>query len=427
VPTIGWYSLDAIARYWDGVGFTTSAVCVNALPISLRFNTAAVGSCAATGTTYYIAGGETFATMTAIYTDAALTILAPNGYYSNGTNVRQWTAPTMGASVVCTSSTAINLGAGINSGSACSSMIPSVYYINSAYVFITAPVLYQDINLLIPVVIGYYSDGINVRYWDGLTLSTAIICVAGYAPYSLKTNSVLAGSCTSGVIRVCYILYVTGNDFPTATQIWNNSDGTGVPPIGYYSYGLDVRYWDGLILGPVQACPTATTPIFLSFGATAEASCLEPFTSQFWFPTVDLTWSNASSIGVASWYLYGGEFPPASGFYTDSTGTVRQWNSVTRSFLSTTTCATPPTSYAVNMTTDSWVDNSSACANYLTIDLELFSPDSVIIPGSTILYIDNTLMTAYPGLGLYHITSYGGIVSIVIEATGLVTEYGTPC
>jgi hypothetical protein len=36
-------------------------------------------------------------------------------------------------------------------------------------------------------------------------------------------------------------------------------------------------------------------------------------------------------------------------------------------------------------------------------------------------------MTAYPGLGLYHITSYGGIVSIVIEATGLVTEYGTPC
>jgi len=93
----------------------------------------------------------------------------------------------------------------------------------------------------------------------------------------------------------------------------------------------------------------------------------------------------------------------------------------------TTTTTTLPVSYAVNVTTDSWVDNASACSSYLTIDLDLHSPDSVITPGSTILYTDMALTTPYTGLGLYHITSYGGIVSIVIEATGLVTEYGTPC
>jgi hypothetical protein len=426
VPAIGWYSLDAIARYWDGVGFVTSVVCVNATPISLGFNVAAVGSCTAVGTTYYIAGGQTFATMTAIYTDAALTILAPNGYYSNGINVRQWTAPTMGASVLCTTSIPISLGDGISSGSACTDLVRTTYFINNAYTFLTTPVIYQDANLLIPVVIGWYSDGTNARYWNGSSLGTAIACNIGtYTLYNSRTTSVLSGTCTSGIIRPIWILAT--DTFATATQIWNNNDGTGIPPIGYYSFSLEVRYWNGLVLGPVQACPTATTSIGLSFGTTAELSCAEPLLLEFWFPTVDLTWSNASSIGTVSFYLASPEVPPVSGFYTDSTGIVRQWDSVTRSFLSTTTCATPPTSYAVNVTTDSWVDNSSACANYLTIDLELFSPDSVIIPGSTILYIDNTLMTAYPGLGLYHITSYGGIVSIVIEATGLVTEYGTPC
>jgi hypothetical protein len=39
-------------------------------------------------TTYYI-DGNSLATATAIYTDAALTTCAPDGYYSNGTIVRE--------------------------------------------------------------------------------------------------------------------------------------------------------------------------------------------------------------------------------------------------------------------------------------------------------------------------------------------------
>lgn len=338
VPTIGWYSLDAIARYWDGTSFTGSVVCVNASPISLKAGGTLVGSCAQTSQIFYVAGGQTFATMTAIYTDAALTILAGNGYYSNGTDVRLWNAPTMGAAIPCIFSTTYSLGEGISSGSACTDVIGTTYYINNAYTFLTTPAIYQDVDLLIPVLIGWYSDGTNARYWNGSSLGTAIACNVGtYTLYNLKTNGVLAGTCTSGVIRPTWILAT--ETFSTATQIWNNNDGTGVPPIGYYSFGLEVRYWNGTVLGPVQVCPTATTSILLNYGLTAQASCDNPTASEFWFPTVDTTWSNASSVGTVSSYLSSPEVPPASGFYTDSAGTTRQWDSITRSFLGTTFCS----------------------------------------------------------------------------------------
>lgn len=104
-------------------------------------------------------------------------------------------------------------------------------------------------------------------------------------------------------------------------------------------------------------------------------------------------------------------------------------DSISGGIESTLNGACPSSYYAVNVTTNGWASNSEACANYITIDLPLYSTGygDVITVGSTILYTDPALTLPYDGGGLYRITSYGGIVSIVIEATGLVTEFGTVC
>ena len=104
-------------------------------------------------------------------------------------------------------------------------------------------------------------------------------------------------------------------------------------------------------------------------------------------------------------------------------------DSISGGIESTLNGACPSSYYTVNVTTNGWASNSEACANYTTIDLPLYSTGygDVITVGSTILYTDPALTLPYDGGGLYHITSYGGIVSIVIEATGLVTEFGTVC
>ena len=93
----------------------------------------------------------------------------------------------------------------------------------------------------------------------------------------------------------------------------------------------------------------------------------------------------------------------------------------------TTTTTTLPESYTVNVTSDTWVDNATACANYTTIDIPLYSPDAVLTVGVTILYTDLALTTPFVGDGLYYVTSYGGNRSIVIEGTGLINEVNGLC
>ena len=104
-------------------------------------------------------------------------------------------------------------------------------------------------------------------------------------------------------------------------------------------------------------------------------------------------------------------------------------DSISGGIESTLNGACPSSYYTVNVTTNGWASNSEACANYITIDLPLYSTGygDVITVGSTILYTDPALTLPYDGGGLYRITSYGGIVLIVIEATGLVTEFGPAC
>lgn len=82
--------------------------------------------------------------------------------------------------------------------------------------------------------------------------------------------------------------------------------------------------------------------------------------------------------------------------------------------------------FPLSLTTISWVDAKTACGSYVYLDLEVYSPDSVINQGTTVLYTDIGLTNIYDGNGLFHITSYGGgIHYILIESTGLVNEYGT--
>lgn len=54
----------------------------------------------ATDSTYYI-NAATFAAATAVYTDSFLTTLAPDGWYTFGTTVRQQSGGTLGGSTTC--------------------------------------------------------------------------------------------------------------------------------------------------------------------------------------------------------------------------------------------------------------------------------------------------------------------------------------
>lgn len=275
-PSAGWYSLDAIARYWDGLAFTTSVACPNVSPISLKAGGTSVGACSATSETLYVQGGETFDTMTALYTDASLTVFAGNGYYSDGVNVREWQAPNMLGVFVCLFATPVLLGEGLTAGAACGDVSKSTFYLQAPSTFVNATRLYAESTLSILAPTGYYSDGNSSRYWDKVTFtfSPAVVCAAGYTSYATTTADDVNSACNTGVPKIIYIL--STETFATATKIWNNSDGTGIPPINYYAYNGETRYWDGVTLTPVQSCPL---PVALAFtaacdsGSTGGAAC----------------------------------------------------------------------------------------------------------------------------------------------------------
>jgi hypothetical protein len=100
VPTVG----DFLYLIWDYRNslplelcrstFNIEDACCGCLPpyVELCYaNTNVIDSCCecATQGFYYLQGGATLATATGVFTDAELTIAAPNGYYSQTGNVRQ--------------------------------------------------------------------------------------------------------------------------------------------------------------------------------------------------------------------------------------------------------------------------------------------------------------------------------------------------
>lgn len=94
--------------------------------------------------------------------------------------------------------------------------------------------------------------------------------------------------------------------------------------------------------------------------------------------------------------------------------------------MSITDCSTLPSSTNVPMTSESWSSASSSCSLYISIDTSKYMLDMTITVGTTILYDDAELTIPFNGGNLYYVTSFGGIFSISVSTSGLVTNY-SPC
>ena len=70
-------------------------------PVSLGFGSTSALACAASPSTYYIPDGQTFLSATALYSNSNGTTFATSGFYSDGTEWRQWNGSSFTFSGLC--------------------------------------------------------------------------------------------------------------------------------------------------------------------------------------------------------------------------------------------------------------------------------------------------------------------------------------
>jgi len=278
--------------------------------------------------TYYI-DAPTFASATGIFTDAALTTCAPDGYYSDGVIYRELTACVLGSAVTCPScltpcGTPIS-GSGSNDG---------VYDIpftvgsgtGAIIVTITPTGTYKPIgikatfnsniyNKLSTTNFGYKAS--SVVFVPTYLGDTAADCgiVAG-SPYTLQTYSYAGGVFTGTG------LYVTEGITAAQLQLTVGTPGASVLVIPKPLAGPTTM--DLEIIAPCTstgfdvtiACPTALTGFtstFFAAAAATDACAIVPPTAIYYNAPVTGT---AGNPGLHDWIFTdpNGEFKLASAF-----------------------------------------------------------------------------------------------------------------
>jgi hypothetical protein len=131
-------------------------------------------------------------------------------------------------------------------------------------------------------------------------------------------------SCLIGLTGATPIYIPAGDAFSTTAVIWLNSDGTGVPPAGYYSDGVVQRLWDGVSsLGIAVAC-LPIVPIDLGFDATSGVIACGNFI------TVPVTYYSKIGGLLATdslWSVLDPLTSAPSGWYSDGVN-AREWDNV---------------------------------------------------------------------------------------------------
>lgn len=207
-----WKSNGTSALQIDDNGLATNLTACNITPTvtpTITVYTYNLGFHAVSGYTacdarqdaYYSIDNEfLFGNDTVLYTDAALTTLAPNGYYSNGTNF--WriiggngtltaqtscipptptTTTTLTPTVTPTPPTSWLLSSGTTGQGACANTTTNTYYAAPFATLAEGTILYTDAALTTPVPTGYYSDGTNY-YWVKLPAGDIFAVGACLAP-----------------------------------------------------------------------------------------------------------------------------------------------------------------------------------------------------------------------------------------------------
>lgn len=124
------------------------------------------------------------------------------------------------------------------------------------------------------------------------------------------------GACNIPNTVTLYIPF--GTTFSTTNVIWENSNGTGIPPAGWYSDTISSRQWDGVSFFSLVAACVLTERISLADGADEAAACIGLFNEYYIKEgeTFETTLAIYTDIELT--------IKPPVGWYSDLTN-VREW------------------------------------------------------------------------------------------------------
>lgn len=153
-------------RYWNGSSFTVSENCDVVATVSLMHN----ATCSFTdNATNYKLNNANLTNATKLYLADGST-LAPSGNYRDYTNDRwrNWNGTSFTNSIQnCSSLSSDTLGYGGSESAACDDFPnPTTFYTDNAN-FTQATTIALNASGSTPALAGFYSDGVNVREWNG--------------------------------------------------------------------------------------------------------------------------------------------------------------------------------------------------------------------------------------------------------------------
>lgn len=177
LATAGFYSDGQIYRQWNGSTFILTSNCNAQFSIQLR-QKQCVGD--QPNSTYWM-DTNSLSTATKLYKNDRVTLADSSPYYNDGLNGwRNWNGTSFTNSLQ-------NCGGGLfdvdmgydatSSSSACNDYPNNNFYMDDNSVAL-ATVVYQDSSGLLSGASGWYSDGSDVRFWNGTTFtSSAQVCI----------------------------------------------------------------------------------------------------------------------------------------------------------------------------------------------------------------------------------------------------------
>lgn len=175
----------------------------------------------ATLANYYL-NAPTLASSTAVFTDATLTVCAPDGFYSDGTISREQVNCVLLPQQVCPNCTENPITLEYNATSAsdlfCVSSVQVTAYMDLGETFLTASQIFQTSSLTTPMADGFYREvGSNIyRENSGGNLQVqqpGPSCPPTSQLYISGGVSVCNTFCTSNYVIISQKSTVSGNDY----------------------------------------------------------------------------------------------------------------------------------------------------------------------------------------------------------------------
>lgn len=242
--TTGYYSNQVVERFWDGATLAAVSFCDTFLLVNLKFSsTRNVNLCALGDAAYYIPAGETFASTPTLWTNEALSIPAPTGFYSDDSVSRE----IAGGGFI-----GINYGcpelleySGTLENNACTGADLSAWFFYPfGQTLATATDLYAYVEPDgVPDENTWYAENSGtgaVRYWTTQFTSNAI-CGTSVTVFTVVHPSDGDIACNTFPTGEVATYVPNGTDFTTAGALYQDGALTLKVVAGKYSNGLHWR------------------------------------------------------------------------------------------------------------------------------------------------------------------------------------------